>query len=55
VDSVLLVVEANRLHWTQVDNALSRLPDDRIIGAVVTKFDARAAGVPYGGTDYYSY
>jgi capsular exopolysaccharide synthesis family protein len=55
VDAVLLVVEANRLHWTQVDNALSRLPDDRIIGAVVTKFDAKAAGVPYGGTDYYSY
>jgi capsular exopolysaccharide synthesis family protein len=55
VESILVVVEANRLHWSQVDVALSRLPADVIVGSVVTKFNAKAAGVRYGGTDYYSY
>ena len=55
VESILVVVEANRAHWSQVDLALSRLPANGIIGSVVTKFNAKAAGVRYGRTDYYSY
>jgi capsular exopolysaccharide synthesis family protein len=55
VDAVLLVVEANRTHSSELDIAISRLPESSIIGAVITKFDARTAGVRYGGSDYYTY
>lgn len=53
--AVLLVTEANRTHLCQVEVALSRLSGANIIGSIITKFDPRAAGVSYGGTDYYSY
>jgi hypothetical protein len=49
------VVEANRTHSSELDIAISRLPESSIIGAVITKFDARTAGVRYGGSDYYTY
>jgi capsular exopolysaccharide synthesis family protein len=55
VESVLVVVEANRLHKSEIEIALSRLPGSGIIGTVVTKFNPKSAGVRYGGTDYYSY
>lgn len=55
VESVLVVVEANRLHRSEIEIALSRLPGSGIIGTVVTKFNPKSAGVRYGGTDYYSY
>lgn len=55
VESILVVVEANRIHRSQFDIAISRLPTGGIIGTVVTKFNAKAAGVRYGGNDYYSY
>jgi Mrp family chromosome partitioning ATPase len=55
VEGVLLVVEANRTLSSEVDVALSRLPQDNIIGGVITKFDAKSAGVRYGGHDYYTY
>jgi Mrp family chromosome partitioning ATPase len=55
VESVLVVVEANRVHRTQFEIALARLPGSGIIGTVVTKFNPKSAGVQYGGTDYYSY
>jgi capsular exopolysaccharide synthesis family protein len=55
VESILVVVEANRIHWSQVDLALSRLPANAIIGSVITKFNAKTAGVRYGGTEYYAY
>jgi capsular exopolysaccharide synthesis family protein len=55
VEAVVVVVESNRLHWTQLDNALSRLGTNNIVGTVVTKFNAKAAGVRYGSTQYYSY
>jgi capsular exopolysaccharide synthesis family protein len=54
-DAVLVVVEANRIHSSQLDLSISRLPEDRVIGAVLTKFDPRTAGVHYGGHDYYQY
>ena len=55
VDAVLVVVEANRVHLAQLDLAVSRLPATTVVGGVVTKFDARRAGVHYGNTEYYNY
>ena len=55
VESILVVVESNRIHWSQIDLALARLPANEIIGSVITKFNAKAAGVRYGDTNYYSY
>jgi polysaccharide biosynthesis transport protein len=55
VDAVLVVTEANRTLLTQLNVALSRLPGSNIIGGIITKFDAKAAGVHYGDYDYYSY
>jgi capsular exopolysaccharide synthesis family protein len=55
VESVLVVVEANRLHRSEIEIALSRLPGSGIIGTVVTKFNPKSAGARYGGTDYYTY
>jgi capsular exopolysaccharide synthesis family protein len=55
VESVVLVVEANRTHSSELDLAISRLPRDNLIGAVITKFDAKVAGVRYGGSEYYVY
>jgi len=55
VDSILVVVEANRTHVNELDLALSRLPQSTILGGVITKFDAKAAGVRYGSYDYYTY
>ena len=54
VDAILVVTEANRTLLTQLNVALSRLPGN-IIGGIITKFDAKAAGVHYGDYDYYSY
>jgi capsular exopolysaccharide synthesis family protein len=55
VESVVVVVEANRTHVGDLDLALSRLPQSNIIGGVITKFDAKAAGVRYGSYNYYTY
>ena len=55
VEAVLVVVEANRTLSSQVDLAISRLPQSNVIGGVITKFDPKAAGVQYGGYDYYTY
>ena len=55
VEAVLVVVEANRTLSSEIDVAVSRLPQNNIIGAVITKFDAKSAGVRYGGHDYYTY
>jgi hypothetical protein len=51
----LIVVEANRTLSSEIDVALSRLPQDNIVGGVITKFDAKSAGVRYGGHEYYTY
>ena len=55
VEAVLVVVEANRTLSSEIDVAISRLPQNNIIGGVITKFDAKSAGVRYGGHDYYTY
>lgn len=55
VESVLMVVEANRTEATQVDAALSRLPAKVPVAGLLTKFDSRKAGVTYGDYDYYTY
>ena len=55
VESVLVIVEANRTHMTELDMALSRLPRNNVIGGVITKFDPKKAGVRYGSYDYYAY
>lgn len=55
VEAVLLVVEANKTHTSELDIALSRLPEEAVIGAVITKFHPRTAGVRYGGSEYYTY
>ena len=55
VETVLIVVEANRTTTAELDAALSRLPAKVPIAGLLTKFDARKAGVKYGGYDYYSY
>ena len=55
VEAVLVVVEANRTLCSEVEVAISRLQHNNVIGAVITKFDPRSAGVRYGGYDYYTY
>ncbi|MEM8725317.1 MAG: polysaccharide biosynthesis tyrosine autokinase [Pseudomonadota bacterium] len=63
-DSVLLaehsdagayVIEANSKDIEELETAISRLPDTLPLGAIVTKFDPRIAGVKYGRQSYYSY
>jgi succinoglycan biosynthesis transport protein ExoP len=55
VETVLMVVEANRTEPGQLDTALSRLPASIPVAGLLTKFDARKAGVSYGDYEYYSY
>lgn len=55
VEAVVLVVEANRTHSSELDMAVSRLPGSNVIGGVITKFNAKVAGVRYGGNEYYTY
>lgn len=55
IDNTLFVVEANRVHSRQANAALTRLraAKARILGTLLTKFDAKAIGY---STDYgYSY
>ncbi|MGK6320535.1 GumC family protein [Sphingomonas sp. DT-204] len=57
VEAVIFVVESHGIRSRQVRTALERLADAgaRVIGAVLTKFDARRAHVGYGyeyGYDY---
>lgn len=55
VEGIVLVVEAGRAHRGQGKNTLKRLRDTggRILGTVITKFDARSSG--YGYNYYLSY
>jgi polysaccharide biosynthesis transport protein len=55
VDAVLVVVEANKTRSNELDLAVSRLPQNNLVGGVITKFDPKSAGVTYGGYDYYTY
>jgi Mrp family chromosome partitioning ATPase len=55
VEAVLVVVEANRAHSSEVEAALARMKQENLIGGVITKFDAKSAGVRYGAYDYYTY
>lgn len=58
-NGVLIVIDASRFHRGAVKSALRRLAmvNANILGAVVTKFDARSAGADYSyyGYSYYSY
>lgn len=54
VEAVVMVVEANRVETGQLGLAISRLPANKPIGAMMTKFDAKMAGVPYGDDHYYT-
>ena len=57
-DALIMVVDASRSHRGAVKSALRRLQlvHARILGAVLTKFDPKAAGAEYGyGYNYYSY
>ncbi|HYG25858.1 MAG TPA: polysaccharide biosynthesis tyrosine autokinase [Caulobacteraceae bacterium] len=58
VGGTVLVVEANSTRQTIVKTALRRLQVGRarVVGAILTKYDARRAGYGYGyGDDAYSY
>lgn len=55
VDAAVLAVEANRLDTDQVNEAVTRLPADLPVAAVLTKFKAKVAGVKYGDDLHYSY
>jgi Mrp family chromosome partitioning ATPase len=55
VEAVLVIVEANKTQASQIDVAISRLPNANVIGGVITKFNPKTAGVRYGGYDYYTY
>jgi len=55
VEAVLLVVEANRTHSSEIAMAVSRLTNANVIGGIVTKFDSKVAGVRYGDSEYYTY
>lgn len=57
-DCSVFIIEANRIHFGQVKAALRRLRNSNanIIGAVMTKFQASAAGQGYGYEyNYYTY
>lgn len=54
-DAVVITVEANRIQTSQLGLALSRLPEAKPVGGVLTKFDAKAAGVAYANESYYTY
>jgi succinoglycan biosynthesis transport protein ExoP len=54
VEAVVMVVEANRVEAGQLSVAISRLPAAKPIGTMMTKFDAKMAGVPYGNEQYYT-
>ena len=63
-DSVLLadhadvgvfVIEANSKDVEELQTAIGRMPTTLPLGVVVTKFDARIAGVKYGRQSYYRY
>ncbi|KFN51445.1 hypothetical protein P873_02615 [Arenimonas composti TR7-09 = DSM 18010] len=53
----LLVIEAGGTRVAHAKNALKRLQAARarVIGALLTKFDAKVSGYHYGGYNYYSY
>lgn len=55
IDAVVVAAEANRIQSNQLGLALSRLSGTVPIGGVLTKFDARAAGVEYGNEQYFTY
>ena len=55
VEAVAVVIEANNKDVEELEASLARLPADLPIGAIVTKFDARIAGVKFGRQSYYSY
>ncbi len=55
VTAILVVAEANRTDLGQLEVAMSRLGTGNVVGAILTKFDPKAAGVSYGRMDYYSY
>lgn len=54
-DGVIVTIEANRTETSHLGLALSRLRGIKSFGAVLTKFDAKEAGVAYGDARYYSY
>ncbi len=55
VEAVIMVVEANRISPSQLGLALARLPSNKNVGSVITKFNAKKAGVGYGNEKYYTY
>jgi capsular exopolysaccharide synthesis family protein len=54
VEFIVMVVQANLVASDQLSLAVSRLPPAKTIGAVLTKFDAKMAGVEYGTELYYT-
>ena len=55
VDAIAVIIEANRMESGQLGLALSRLPESKPVGGVLTKFNAKTAGAGYGGEPYFSY
>jgi capsular exopolysaccharide synthesis family protein len=54
VQIVVMVIEANRVEAGQLDLAVSRLPSTKPVVSMMTKFDAKMAGVAYGDELYYA-
>lgn len=56
-DGVLFVAEGGKAHNGQVKSAIRRLKDNgaKVLGAIMTKFDATQAGYTYGYRPYYYY
>ena len=54
VTAILLVAEAGKTDLSQMEVAVARLGSSNVVGAIITKFDPKAAGVNYG-RDYYTY
>ena len=55
VEAVLMVCAAGKSDPSQLDAAVSRLPDAPRLAALVTRYDARHAGTEYGSPAWYSY
>jgi len=55
VEAVAMVIQSGRNDAAKLDAAFARLPEARIVGALLTQVDARKAGTEYGSRDFYNY
>lgn len=53
--AAVFVIESGRIESQQLQLAMARLPAGLPAGSIITKFNAKVAGVKYGSKGYYQY